>query len=241
MHPTYSGMDPLTLAPSVPRSLFSGLVSYWKLNETSGNRADSLGNHELVDTNTVLYSASGKIGNCADIEKGNTESLVRANADAATLLGASGSWTFSCWVNPESLSNNDRLVSVWATMGAANRAWRIVVKSSNELKLQVSESGSSGVITTVAPAAGQSTSTWYHIIAQHRKGIDIRLKVDDAAWETESITGWSSTDIESSNQDFSLGHSFDGLIDETGFWNRALTDRETAALYNNGYGIALFK
>jgi hypothetical protein len=219
-----------------PGSLYASLVSYWKLDETSGNRADSLGNHELVDTNTVLYSASGKIGNCASIVKANTESLVRANANAAALLGASGSWTFSCWVNPSSLSNNDRLASVWATTGTANRGWRIVVKSTNQLKFQASQSGSGGAIKTCAPAAGQSTSTWYHLIVQHRNGTDIRLKVDDAAWVATSLTGG----IEASNQDFSLGHSFDGLIDEAAFWEKAITDEECSWLYNGGYGFSLY-
>jgi hypothetical protein len=224
-----------------PGSLYASLVSYWKLDETSDGsgdvtRVDSVGTHNLTDTNTVLHSTSGKIGNCADIEKGNTESLVRANASAAALLGASGSWTFSCWVNPESLSNNDRLVSVWATMGSANRGWRIVVKNSNELRLQASQSGSGGTITTCAPAAGQSTSTWYHFIVQHRNGTDVRLKVDDAAWVATSLTGG----IEASNQDFSLGHSFDGLIDEAAFWSKAITDEECSWLYNGGYGLSLY-
>ena len=224
-----------------PGSLYASLVSYWKLDETSDGsgavtRVDSVGTHNLTDTNTVLHSTSGKIGNCADIEKGYSESLVRANASAAALLGASGSWTFSCWVNPESLSNNDRLVSVWATMGSANRGWRIVVKNSNELRLQASQSGSGGTITTCAPAAGQSTSTWYHFIVQHRNGTDVRLKVDDAAWVATSLTGG----IEASNQDFSLGHSFDGLIDEAAFWSKAITDEECSWLYNGGYGLSLY-
>ena len=72
-----------------PGSLYASLVSYWKLDETSGNRADSLGNHELVDTHTVVYSANGRFGtNCADFTNvPDDEMLHVANADAGALKG----------------------------------------------------------------------------------------------------------------------------------------------------------
>src|SRR4029077_17083863 len=45
----------------VPPPLLINLVSYWKLDEASGNAIDSHGTNHLTDVNTVA-SAAGKIG-----------------------------------------------------------------------------------------------------------------------------------------------------------------------------------
>ena len=55
--------------PDTGSSLTTNLISYWKLDETSGTRVDSVGNNDLTDNNTVLYGA-GKQGNGADLEIG---------------------------------------------------------------------------------------------------------------------------------------------------------------------------
>jgi hypothetical protein len=231
-----------------PGSLYASLVSYWKLDETSDGsgavtRVDSVGTHNLTDTNTVLHSTSGKIGNCADIEKGNTESLVRANASAADLLGASGSWTFACWLKVETHANNNILASCWSGSGG-DRAYRMVTKSTSEtnaqIRFQATQEGSGGTIQTAGNTSGEqitlAAGTWYHYIAQHRNGTDIRMRVNNSAWIDTAFTGG----VSASNTDWSLGQTFDGLIDEAAFWSKAITDEECSWLYNGGYGFSLY-
>jgi len=213
-------------------SLYSDLVSYWKLEEASGIRADELGRHPLAQSTNDPARVAGKHGYAADFEKGDTNQLTRANADAGDLLADSGNWTFSCWVYPESLANNDRLLSVWPMTGAPNRAYRLVVKSSDKMRLQIDEGGT----IRSAETASLSTSTWHHIVAQHNDGTDFRIKLDDAAWVVYAHTAG----VQASNQDFILGHSFDGVIDEAAFWSRSLTDNEIYWLYGNGKPADLF-
>ena len=43
-------------------ALTDNLVSYWKLDESSGNAADSVGSNTLTNTGTATYAA-GKINN----------------------------------------------------------------------------------------------------------------------------------------------------------------------------------
>ena len=40
------------LSNSAPSALYTNLIAYWKLDEASGNRADSKGSNTLTDTNT---------------------------------------------------------------------------------------------------------------------------------------------------------------------------------------------
>ena len=224
-------------------SLYASLVSYWKLDETSGNRADVLGNHELEDNNTVTYSASGKIGNCASFEKANSESLSRANANVGALKGDGGSWTFAMWINIDTPANNNLLASIWSGSGG-DRGYRMVTKSTSgtncEIRFQATQEGSAGTIQTAGNTSGEqitlAAGTWHYYIAQHRNGTDIRMRVNNSAWIDTAFTGG----VSASNTDWYLGQTFDGLIDEAAFWSKAITDEECSWLYNGGYGLSLY-
>lgn len=74
--------------------LLDSLAHYWKLDEASGTRADSIGNWTLTDNNTV-GSITGKIGNAARTVAGSAESLSYSMA-AGTLVGISYTITFWC-------------------------------------------------------------------------------------------------------------------------------------------------
>ena len=222
-----------------PGSLYASLVSYWKLGETSGTRADSVGNHDLTDENTVLYSTGGKFGNCADLEAGTSEYLERANASAADLLGVSGDWTFSTWVKPETTASGAKLVSVWPGMGSSNRAWMIDIKKTGDDYFWSGAVGGSLTRATDTDTSNCAAGTWAHIILQHNDGTNVKLKVNDETWITTSYTDG----IDAVNTDFRLGGrgtTFDGLIDETAFWSKALTDAECSWLYSSGYGFSLY-
>lgn len=89
---------------SVSADLSTNLVSYWELEESSGTREDSHGANDLTDNNTVLYG-TGKQGNGADFEATNSEYL-----NVASSLGAyNDTFTYSFWVNLESLPSSGNL------------------------------------------------------------------------------------------------------------------------------------
>ncbi len=75
-------------------SLLSGLVSYWKLDEASGNAADSVDANTLTLAGGVTYGA-GKLGNCAIMD--GVDSNLGIAADVAN-LSFTGDFTICCWV-----------------------------------------------------------------------------------------------------------------------------------------------
>jgi hypothetical protein len=87
------------------KSLSSGLVGYWKLNESSGTRADSSGDaYTLSDWNTVT-SNPGKFGNAGQFTRANSESLyVADNAN----LSMTGDYTVSGWFYQDTTTSGDR-------------------------------------------------------------------------------------------------------------------------------------
>ena len=83
-------------------ALTTNLVSYWTLNETSGNAADSLGVNTLTNTSTVAYS-SGKINNGA-LMVGATPSYFAITNGSQTGLGLTGGeMSVAFWIKMTSL------------------------------------------------------------------------------------------------------------------------------------------
>lgn len=77
-----------------------GLIAFWKMDETSGNRTDAVGSMVLTDNNTVGYG-TGKYTNAADFEHASTEYF--SVADNATVsFGPTESFTVSFWYKAES-------------------------------------------------------------------------------------------------------------------------------------------
>ena len=94
-HPVrYTPPEPPRYKPEPSASLVSltNLVSYWKLDEASGNALDAHGTNTLTDSNTVT-SAAGKIGDSRHFTRTVPEYFTIA--DNASLSAPAGtSFTF---------------------------------------------------------------------------------------------------------------------------------------------------
>jgi hypothetical protein len=77
-------------------SLTTNLVSYWKLDESSGNAVDSVGSNTLTNTNTVTYS-SGVINNGANFVEASSQKLSITDASQSG-LDFTGNMTLAGWV-----------------------------------------------------------------------------------------------------------------------------------------------
>ena len=114
-----------------PSSITSGLQGYWKLDEASGDRADSSGNaNTLTDTNTVLSAAQDywKTGeNSADFETSNSEYLTRASASCVG-LNITGTYSFCAFIKVESAAIQ-YLMAKWA----ANSGYAVGVYSDGSI------------------------------------------------------------------------------------------------------------
>src|SRR4030095_5360800 len=91
--------------------LLTALIAYWKMNEASGSRLDSVGTSHLTDVNTVAQG-TGIINGGALYVKANNESLQRA-ADA-TINAGDIDFTFNFWLQ-------------WTTDPQSVQGWPIVL------------------------------------------------------------------------------------------------------------------
>jgi hypothetical protein len=221
-------------------NLLTNLVSYWKLDEASGNATDSHGSNTLTDNNTVT-TTTGKINGARSFAAASNEYLSRTdNAD----LSVSGNTDFaiSCWVNITDKSVLRNFLAKWDNTGN-QRAYRLEYNSGND-RFQMTVSGDGSASTTVVADnfGSPSTSTWYHVIAWHDATADtINICVNNGTPDSAA----HSTGVFDNNIAFTMGARngpfglWQGAIDEVGFWKGRILDATArTALYNSGSGLS---
>jgi hypothetical protein len=218
--------------------LKASLVSYWKLDETSGTRNDSWGSNHLTDNNTVT-SATGIQGNDAVFVRANSEYL--SCASNSTLEMSSVSFTIAAWVKLTTVPSSGSGIeySLVTKDSASGRDYTLcyvaTAGSFGGFRFYVS-GGGSGVVETGVPA---TAAVWYFVVAWYDNGI-IYIRVNDLS--TSSLAAptpvVSNTEFRIGARQYSTNQDFaDAEIDEVGLWKRVLSPAEITQLYNGGAGL----
>jgi hypothetical protein len=217
-------------------SLLTSLVSYWKLDEASGNRADAHGSSTLADNNTVA-SAAGKIGTAADFTAASSESLTCA--DNASLSTGDIDFTVSCWVKLKTLSGNTTILAKANDTSSAEANFEYFLGFvSSSIFFDVSNGTTSSA--AFVSSAGVNDGNWHFLIGWHDSVANtLNIQLDNG---TPASTSYSDGSFDSGHP-FCLGKGvgfnfLNGYLDEVGFWKRTLTTQERTDLYNGGAGLA---
>jgi len=224
-------------------AIYDSLVSYWKLDEASGDAIDAHGTNNLTD-NASVGAGTGKINGARDFEDTNSQYFRKASN--SSLQTGDIDFTFTAWVNFESLSVIHRIVSKFGNTAATNEfvlGWDVV---SSRFQFAIQENGGSIKVAQADNFGAISTATWYFVAAWYDHTNDTaNISINDGTPnQTTSVLGPAATDA-----GFNMGCLFtavdtvpiqfmDGLIDEAGFWKRLLTAGEITRLYNGGSGLA---
>ncbi|MGD8457414.1 MAG: SpvB/TcaC N-terminal domain-containing protein, partial [Anaerolineales bacterium] len=237
---TYIGMlpdiDPPP-PPTPPPPLLNGLISYWKLDETSGTRIDSVGSRDLTDNNTVGYT-TGKQSNAADFERGNTEYL---SYDTPYGTATDGDVSISVWINMESLGGDYYGSGIIASYRNPNVAgdWNIAVTNDGRIRFYRKESGTDYYWQTGTSEI--STSTWYHLVVTYDDaGNSASCYINNASKSFSVVNAevsWGTTALTVGRNFTTQNFYHDGLLDELAVYDRVLTTPEVAQLYNSGDGL----
>jgi hypothetical protein len=224
-------------------ALAANLISYWKLDEASGTREDSVANNDLTDNNTV-GSAAGIISNAADFEASSSESLSITDA-AQSGLDITGNLSFSMWVKVESQPSGAAYTLLSKHNSAdTGRSYLFQYQDSGgtkSLTFRVSSDGTSGNQTLASVNYELTTATLFHVVVTYATSGTTTFYVNGSS---VGSAGSQATSIFNGVAAFVLGASaagsdfFDGLIDEVGIWSKTLSTTEITALYNGGAGNA---
>jgi len=220
--------------------LTTNLQGYWTLDEESGTRADSTANgNDLTDNNTVGFG-TGKQDNAADFETATDEYLSITDA-SQTGLDITGDLSISMWINFESIQAVNGLISKF---DSGQKSYQLDTDGTPNIRWNISSDGSSDEIISVdASSVITSTATWYHLVTTFDASASkFSVYVDGIL--VGSNTG-TRTSLYNSTTPFLLAgrnggatvYNFDGLIDETGIWDKVLTFGEIQDLYAQGAAI----
>lgn len=220
-------------------ALKDNLISYWKLEEASGNRADAHGSNTLTDVNTVTQAA-GKVGNAAQFTASNSEYLSITDA-AQTGLDISGDFTINFWAYWDSLwSTMHGIVDKWAT---GDKAYQMFTRDTGNdvMTLQLSSDGTTTDATIDLDTGGTEGTGVYkmYTITYDASTGTAELFINGSSVDT---TAGGPASIYNSGQAFHIGEAAgvytDGRLDEFSIHSRILTNDEITEIYNSGNGLS---
>jgi hypothetical protein len=206
-------------SPSSPE----GLTAFWKLDETTGARADSVGSNTLRPSGTVAVQA-GKIGNAVFLDRvvnGATGYL--SAADSPALSGTPEGLAVEGWFYLQTVNPGDFYAVVAKWGGAGGREW-LVQAEANQLKFYASADGTA--FTSVTGPTTLAAGQWYHFRAWHDGGANtINLRVDEDAPASAPFGGpvYNSTTPLTIGRHQDAGNNYlRGLVDAVAFAQKPL-------------------
>lgn len=230
--PKYNGLDPqdvLVTNADDDTTLADNLIGYWPFDGDGADLSPS-------DLDLTLYGgvgfATGLFGQALDLHNDGKKYAARPIDDAIYDFGPSD-FTIQVWVN---FNNTDREQTLFEKFqGQAGPGWTLTKLVDNRWHFYARPSAElSSAIQTI------QSGVWHQVVAR-RKG-----NTFDIFYDGVLIVSGSDPDpvpdttypllVGKRNKDDGRNFAVDGRIDEVAIWNRTLSDREIATLYNEGSG-----
>lgn len=207
--------------------------SYWKCEEVAMPVVDCKGAYNFTILSGSVQSVAGKIGNGFD--------LLNFTVEGA----ANGRFNFT---------NHDFTVRVWVNLGVDGFGdtgdFNILQTRLGIWQLHIQDNGVNPLrIPTwfVRAASGPSDyeiegptipqGSWTRLIAWHKNGVEIGLKVNNNTSLTAPATFGMQTQANTSLMMCRFGADSNSLLDEVAIWDRVLTEAEMLQDWNGGAGV----
>jgi hypothetical protein len=219
-------------------STLTNLIAYWRMDETSGDRRDSIGAFDLEPAGTVNQT-TGKLGGGAV-----------AMPSAATWLAASGTvpadfsaatMTLAGWLRIDTASgtNTRAILQFKVHNGSGGNVRELTLSINNntgELELNTRDVDTNTDETVVASTFGAlSTGTWYHVVIVWAGGT-ARILVNGTENSGSAKSMFSSLTVQSHVFGYSTTSDHEISLDDWGLWNEEISATDISDLYNSGSG-----
>lgn len=206
-----------------------GLVSYWKLNEASGNLVDSRDGNNGTAYGPPTYNQSGVVNSAVFFDGGSDY----ADCGSDPSVQITSNISIDAWVKPASNANGDFDYIASKLVHASNReGYALGLWSDNRVAFIVGQSWSNW--NMVLSSQALQKDQWYHVAGTY-DGANIKIYINGVGDGTQPYNGgiWDSqTSFLIGKR--SDGSPYDGTIDELRLWNRALSPTEVKTAYNLG-------
>jgi len=213
-------------------SLFSGLVGWYRMDESSWSGAanevvDSSGSGNHGTAGGSATTTTGKFGNGGDFSSSGR--YVDLGSPAAFNFG-SGDFTYACWIKTTNFAAIQRVIAKDAN-GTPYRALSLLTSKVAQFACRDSSNNNLSASGTTIVADGN----WHHLVGV-RNGSSALIYVDGVQDGTGTNASTGDTNISTSTRIAARNAAsppyYVGLIDDARIYNRALTATEVALLYN---------
>ena len=216
--------------------LSNGLLAYYEMDETGGDRADVSGTNTLVDNGGVDFTA-GIINNASSFAGDSLYLSTGTYISSTGTVSRSGTFTaisVSAWVKTTDSGVGLNVGNFAVT--ASPECVRLITVGADAV-FQIEETGGGGVDHN-ASSSGVTVNdgNWHHILGTW-DGTTQTVYVDGVAVGTNSYSGAC---VYKAQFQVGISNSADApstaAIDEVGVWNVCLTGSNALQLYNSGAG-----
>lgn len=225
----------------------TNLVAFYKLDESSGDALDYSGNGRTFTDNGTVASTTGSIGgetvNVRTLDRDSGKYFSRADDDNLD-VGDGESFTISFWGKVStSIANytGGGIFSKRNAVGASDAGYSIdLLRNSNNVYIRYN--GVSDGSTTVGDTnsdTGIDIGDFAHYMMVFTADATVITYVNNAQYssvDASSVTGSLANTMPSYIGQRAYNSTGSALADVThiGFWKKALTSTERAAVYNSG-------
>jgi hypothetical protein len=229
-------------------SIGSGMVLWYKFDETSGtSAADSSGNARngtltVVGTGTATFSTTHQVGTRA-LSLTTPTSMTNMNGGYVSVpaslnaMGATTAITIACWVNVTTARNWAR---VWDFNNTSSTGYMfLTTQEQTNMRVRFAITQTNNVGEEMITSGSSLATGWHHIAVVLDVGATYTgtLYIDGAVAGTNTMMTLRPSIIGNTPNNW-IGHSaftadpyFSGLIDDFRVYNRALTQAEMTMLY----------
>ena len=212
----YNSGSGYQIPSEVDSTLSLGQVGYWTF-DSDATDATVNGYDGTVDGAT---NTTGKINNGYSFD--GTNDKINIPAIGYTL----DDFSVNFWFNSDDISQTKVM---WSR--SADNNFTIYNTSSTNIQVRLIGTNRAFTVPTM------SSSTWYMLtVTRQSDTVRVYLNGTESSSEGQTSAGVMPNEIFYIGQ-YNSGFNWDGLIDEVGMWNRALSSTEVTALYNSGSGF----
>lgn len=208
--------------------LTTGLQGYWRFDN---NGLDSSGNSRDLSLVGNPGFAAGMFGQALDLHGNGAQYATRPIVDSVFNFG-SGDFTIQTWVNFNADTRLREQTLIEQFIGSNGPGWTLTSPGYQWMQFYP--------ILNVPDYPPTATGVWFDVVV-NRSGDLFSIFVNGALMASQTSSGALSDSplpllIGRRNSVDSRDFSVDGRMDDVAIWNRALTNQEIAALWNNGQG-----
>lgn len=206
-------------------SIFSSLVTYFKLDELNGTTANNtvsasangtLSNIASPATATSGWTRTGKVNNAVVFDGSNDAVTIATANDAAVDFTGSETFSASAWVYVTTMPGSgeqDAIITKWDAT-SSQRGYRLFVENDDadttgNFQVDIYDESLDQTILATTANDFVNTNTWYHVAFTFNGGTagsasDLNLYVDGRLNNSNSANG-SFAGLENVTSDFTVG------------------------------------